>query len=45
MDSVATFGLTGIPAPALTALREASKYVKNRQVRMRVQQSLKPLNP
>jgi hypothetical protein len=45
MDSVATFGLTGIPAPALTALREASKYVKNRQVRMRVQQSLKPLKP
>jgi hypothetical protein len=44
LDSVATFGLTGIPAPALTALREASKYVKNRQVRMRVQQSLKPLN-
>jgi hypothetical protein len=26
-------------------LREASKYAKNRQVRMRVQQSLKPLNP
>lgn len=45
LDSVATFGLTGIPAPAVTALREASKYVKNRQVRMRVQQSLKPLNP
>lgn len=45
MDSVATFGLTGIPAPAVTALREGSKYVKNRQVRMRVQQSLKPLNP
>jgi hypothetical protein len=43
MDSVATFGLTGIPAPAVTALREGSKYVKNRQVRMRVQQSLKPL--
>ena len=44
IDSVATFGLTGIPAPAVTALREASKYVKNRQVRIRVQQSLKPLN-
>ena len=44
LDSVATFGLTGIPAPAVTALREASKYAKNRQVRMRVQQSLKPLN-
>jgi hypothetical protein len=45
LDSVGTFGLTGIPAPAVTALREASKYAKNRQVRMRVQQSLKPLNP
>jgi hypothetical protein len=45
LDSVATFGLTGIPAPAVTALREASKYAKNRQVRMRVQQSLRPLNP
>jgi hypothetical protein len=45
LDSVATFGLTGIPAPAVTALREASKYAKNRQVRMRVQQSLKPLKP
>lgn len=45
MDSVATFGLTGIPAPAVTALREASKYAKNRKVRMRVQQSLRPLSP
>lgn len=44
LDSVATFGMTGVPAPAVTALREASKYVKNRKVRMRVQQSLKPLN-
>jgi hypothetical protein len=45
LDSVATFGLTGIPAPAVTALREASKYVKNREVKNRVQQSLKPLKP
>jgi hypothetical protein len=45
LDSVATFGLTGVPAPAVTALREASKYVKNREVRNRVQQSLRPLNP
>ena len=44
LDSVGTFGLTGIPAPAVTALREATKYIKNRQVRARVQQSLKPLN-
>jgi len=43
LDSVMTFGLTGIPAPAVTALREASKYVKNREVRNRVRQALQPL--
>jgi hypothetical protein len=43
LDSVMTFGLTGIPAPAVTALREASKYLKNREVRNRVRQSLQPL--
>jgi hypothetical protein len=43
LDSVMTFGLTGIPAPAITALREASKYLKNREVRNRVRQSLQPL--
>lgn len=43
LDSVMTFGLTGIPAPAVTALKEASKYVKNREVRNRVQQALRPM--
>lgn len=43
LDSVGTFALTGIPAPAVTALREASKYVKNREVRNRVRQALQPL--
>lgn len=43
LDSVMTFGLTGIPAPAATALKEASKYVKNREVRNRVRQALQPL--
>jgi len=43
LDSVMTFGLTGIPAPAVTALREASKYVKSREVRNRVRQALQPL--
>ncbi len=43
LDSVMTFGLTGVPAPAVTALREASKYVKNREVRNRVRQALQPL--
>jgi len=40
LDSVATFGLTGIPAPAMTALREASKYVKDRKTRARINAAL-----
>lgn len=40
LDSVATFGLTGIPAPAATALREASKYLRDRQTRNRVREAL-----
>jgi len=43
LDSVGTFSLTGIPAPAVTALREASKYIKNREVRNRVRRALQPL--
>jgi Transglycosylase SLT domain len=42
LDSVATFGLTGIPAPAATALKEATKYMKDRQVRNRVREALQP---
>lgn len=40
LDSVLTFGLTGIPAPAATALKEASKYVKNRETRARIREAL-----
>lgn len=40
LDSVATFGLTGIPAPAATALREASKFLRDRQTRNRVREAL-----
>jgi len=43
LDSVMTFGLTGIPAPAATALKGATKYVKSREVRNRVRQALQPL--
>lgn len=42
LDSVMTFGITGIPAPAATVLREASKYMKDRQVRNRVREALQP---
>jgi hypothetical protein len=42
LDSVLTFGITGIPAPAATALKEASKYMRDRQVRNRVREALQP---
>ena len=43
LDSLVTFGVTGVPAPAVTALREASKYVKNRETKARIREALKPL--
>lgn len=41
MDSLVTFGATGVPAPALTALREASKFVKNRKTEARIEAALR----
>lgn len=41
MDSLVTYGTTGIPAPALTALREANKYVKNRKTKARIDAALR----
>lgn len=41
MDSLVTFGATGVPAPALTALREASKFVKNRKTKARIEAALR----
>jgi hypothetical protein len=41
MDSLVTFGATGVPAPALTALREANKYVRNRKTRARIEAALR----
>jgi hypothetical protein len=43
LDTVLTFGVTGVPAPAATALREASKYVKNRETRARIVKALEPI--
>jgi hypothetical protein len=43
LDTVLTFGVTGVPAPAATALREASKYVKNRETKARIQKALEPI--
>lgn len=41
MDSLVTFGATGVPAPAMTALREATKYVKNRKTKARIEAALR----
>ena len=43
LDTVLTFGVTGVPAPAATALREASKYVKNRETKARIRKALEPI--
>lgn len=41
MDSLVTFGATGVPAPAMTALKEATKYVKNRKTKARIEAALR----
>lgn len=41
LDSVGTFAVTGIPAPAATALKEASKYIKDRKVKARINEALR----
>lgn len=43
LDMIVTGTLTGIPAPAATALREASKYVKNRETKARIRKALEPI--
>lgn len=45
LDSVGTFAVTGIPAPAATALKEASKYIKDRKVKARISEALKGVQP
>jgi hypothetical protein len=44
LDGFATFSFTGVPAPALTALREASKQIKNIKTRKKINQSLNYLS-
>lgn len=41
IDSIATGAATGIPAPAVTALREASRYVRDRKTRARIDAALR----
>jgi hypothetical protein len=41
LDQLATFGITGVPAPVVSVLREASNYMKNRAIQKRVQEALR----
>lgn len=41
MDSFGTFAFTGIPAPAVTALKEATKYVRDAKTRARIREALR----
>lgn len=40
LDTFGTFGLTGIPVPAVAVLKQSAKYIKNREVRNRINESL-----
>lgn len=40
LDSLATFVITGIPAPAASAIKEASRYMKNRKIAQRINDAL-----
>ena len=41
LDSFGTFAATGVPAPAVTALREAARYVRDRKTRARIEDALR----
>lgn len=41
LDSVTTFTVTGIPAPAVTAIKESLRYVKDRKLKSRINEALK----
>lgn len=41
LDSLGTFTVTGVPAPVATALKEASKYVKNQKIKARINAALR----
>jgi hypothetical protein len=45
MDSLGGFAVSGLPAPMLTIIREAAKYSKNRALKARIAESLKPIRP
>ena len=41
LDSLVTFGATGVPAPVLTTLQKANEYVKDRKVKARIKDALR----
>lgn len=41
LDSLGTFAVTGIPAPAATALKEASKFIRDKKTKARINESLR----
>jgi hypothetical protein len=41
MDTLATFGFTGAPIPAMTGLRSLQKTIRNRAVKARISEALK----
>lgn len=42
LDSLVTFGMTGVPAPVATTLQQAGKYLRNRSVKKRIDEALMP---
>jgi hypothetical protein len=43
LETVLTMGVTGIPAPAATALKKATEFVKNRETKARIRKALEPI--
>ena len=41
LDTIGTAAFTGLPAPAVTALREANRYVRDRKTRARIEAALR----
>ena len=40
LDSLVTFGVTGVPAPVATALRESARYARDKKIQRRINESL-----
>lgn len=42
LDAFGTFAFTGVPVPAVRAINEAARYAKDRKLRARIQDALRP---